>query len=111
MRLQTFPVLLVALALGCGGSAATGPSVAPDQVLIQGFAFNPTPRTVSVGTTVTWINKDGAAHTTTGGSGPDAWDSGQLSANASFTHTFGTPGTYQYVCTIHPGMHGTIIVN
>ena len=36
MRLQTFSVLLVAL--GCGGSGVTGPSVGPDQVLIQGFA-------------------------------------------------------------------------
>lgn len=110
MRLQTFPVLLAALALGCGGSGGTGPSVGPDQVLIQGFAFNPTPRTIAVGTTVTWINKDGTAHTTTNNAA-DAWDSGSMGANASFAHTFDTPGTFQYSCTIHPNMHGVIIVN
>jgi plastocyanin len=34
-----------------------------------------------------------------------------MAANASFSHTFDTPGSYPYSCTIHPNMHGTIVVN
>ena len=111
MRRLILPALLAALALGCGSSDSTGPTTAPNQVVIQGFAFNPTPRNISAGTTVTWVNKDGATHTTTGGSGQETWNSGNLSSNASFSHTFNAPGTYQYACTIHPSMHGTIVVN
>ena len=110
MRLAILPTLLVALVAGCGGSGSTGPT-SSDQVIIQGFVFNPSPRTISAGTTVTWVNRDASAHTTTGGSGTETWNSGSLSQNASFSHQFTVPGTYQYVCTIHPGMHGTIIVN
>ena len=105
--------LITAFALACGGggSGAMGPGPGPNEVVIQGFAFDPTPRTVSAGTTVTWVNQDGVNHTSTGGSGPETWNSGALATNGSFSHTFNAQGTYQYACTIHPGMRGTIVVN
>lgn len=103
--------LFAILALGCSGSGATDQGMSPNEVVIQGFAFNPSPRTVSVGTVVTWVNHDDVSHTTTGGSGQETWDSGALSKDGSFTHTFSVPGTYQYLCSIHPNMHGTIVVN
>src|SRR2546429_7405024 len=28
----------------------------------------------------------------------------------SFSHTFSSPGTFSYVCLIHPNMHGTVTV-
>ena len=104
--------LITAFALACGGgSGAMDPGPAPNEVVIQGFAFDPTPRTISAGTTVTWVNHDAANHTSTGGAGQETWDSGALSKNGSFSHTFNVQGTYAYACTIHPGMHGTIVVN
>ena len=70
-------------------TAAAGASV---QVAIQNFAFSPQTLTVAVGTTVTWTNKDSAAHTVTSDSG--AWtDSGMLDTNKSFSVTFSKPGT------------------
>lgn len=43
------------------------------------------------------------------------WPEGQVPPGAppitSFTMTFMTPGTYDYICVIHPWMSGTVIVN
>jgi len=113
MKRQMLAALLVVFAVGCSGNGPTAapPPPGPGEVAIQGFAFNPTPRSVSAGTTVTWINRDATSHTTTGGAGAETWDSGALSENGTFSHTFTTPGSYQYACMIHPGMQGTITVN
>ncbi len=106
--------------LGCGksyssyGSSPTAPSspapVPPNTVVMSGMAFSPTTLTVSVGTTVTWKNTDGIAHTSTSSTG--VWDTGNIPAGNSKTTTFNTAGTYPYVCTYHEamGMKGTVIV-
>lgn len=74
---------------------------------IMNFRFGDgQPLTVSVGTTVTWVNKDGAPHTVTGG----PLDSGTLNRNDSYSFTFTEPGTYEYICAFHPSMKHTIIV-
>ena len=76
--------------------------------------FIPSTVTVSVGETVTWENTDNAAHTATSGSstdGPDGvFDSSLMMVNGSFSHTFDTAGTYDYMCMVHPWMAGTVIV-
>src|SRR5215467_6136495 len=66
--------------------------------------YNPSPFSVPVGTTVTWINNDNTGHTVTQGnpSGttpPNGFDSGILAPGKTFTHTFGTAGTIRYYCT------------
>lgn len=65
------------------------------------------PIIVKAGTTVTWVNKDDTAHTTTSNSG--LWNSGVMAVGSSFSYTFSTAGTYPYHCNIHP-MTGTIEV-
>jgi hypothetical protein len=55
---------------------------------------------------VTWSNEDPTPHTATGG----AFDTGNLGTGASATVTFDTAGTFDYVCTIHPQMAGTVVV-
>ena len=105
--------LLMGFAAGCSneddnGDGNGGGTPAANEVWIQGNAFNPGNRTVSVGTTVTWTNKDGIAHTVTSNTG--AFGSGSLANNATFSFTFDTAGSYPYHCTIHPGMTGTITV-
>ena len=62
--------------------------------------------TVKAGTTVTFMNEDGAPHTATG----DGWDTGRLNRGDSKDVTFDTAGTFAYVCAIHPSMKGTITV-
>ncbi len=77
-------------------------------VSIQNLAFNPSTLTVTAGTTVTWINNDNVDHNVMSSTG--AFSSGTLANGQSYTYTFNTPGTYDYSCTIHPSMKGTIIV-
>ena len=75
--------------------------------------YNPSPLSVHVGTTVTWINNDNTGHTVTQGnpsgySPPNGFDSGILAPGKTFTHTFGTTGTIEYYCTLHPTMLGGV---
>jgi plastocyanin len=63
---------------------------------------------VSAGGTVTWTNVGQAPHTVTAGDG--SFDSGMLDSGGTFAQTFPTAGTYDYVCTFHPGMAGTVQV-
>lgn len=84
-------------------------AVATDEVEIENNAFSPANITVKKGTKVTWTNKDDVMHTaTTEGSNPEQFDSGNLGKNDSFSFTFNTVGTYNYLCTPHPFMKGTI---
>ena len=108
---------VVSLAACSGGYGSSNPtttsktSTAPasaSSVDLANFAFSPATITVKVGTTVTWTNKDGTAHTVTSDTG--AFDSGNLAANGKYSYTFSTAGTYPYHCTIHPYMKGTVIV-
>ncbi len=77
-------------------------------VLIQLASFQPDSLTVPAGTTVTWINRDIVRHTVT--STEELFDSGRLGSGESFSYTFNEPGTFDYHCTIHPIMQGTVIV-
>ena len=77
------------------------------EIDISGSAFQPANATVSKGTTVRWRNRDGFPHTTTSNDG--VWTA-SLSADERFSFTFNTPGTYTYICSIHPSMTGTITV-
>jgi plastocyanin len=77
--------------------------------------YNPSPLSVPVGTTVTWVNNDNTGHTVTegnpsGNTPPNGFDSGILGPGKTFTHTFDKPGAVQYYCTLHPTMLGEIIV-
>lgn len=87
-------------------TAAPGAST---PVAIKDFAFDPAVVTVRAGETVTWISQDGVAHTVA--AQPSAFESDVLDANERYSHAFTTPGTYRYICSIHPSMHGTVIVN
>jgi plastocyanin len=81
----------------------------PDtSISIQNFAFSPTAKTVTVGTTVHWKNLDGEPHTVR--SVDASFRSDALDQNESYTVKFDKPGTYKYVCSIHPQMVGTIVV-
>jgi plastocyanin len=80
-----------------------------NEVFIQGMAFSPSTITITAGTTVTWTNKDGVAHTVTSTTG--LFDSGSISTNETYSHLFSTAGTFPYLCTVHPTMTATVKVN
>ena len=83
-------------------------SVGTVQVGIVNFKFTPSELTVKAGTTIRWTNKGYVPHTVDFTDG--AVNSGVLNNGNQFTHTFATPGTYPYICHIHPFMHGTVVV-
>jgi plastocyanin len=76
--------------------------------MVAQFAFNPTVITVSTGTTVVWRNEDLAPHTVTSTDGE--FDSGIFDPGSSFTFTFNEPGSFDYVCQLHPQMQGSVTV-
>lgn len=88
-------------------SAPAGP-VSGNQVNINDFAFVPLTLTVAAGTTVTWTNHDEEPHTVAAGDG--SFRSPGMGTGATFSHTFSTPGKFDYICSIHPMMHGTVVV-
>jgi plastocyanin len=109
-------VLMIAAIVSCqftgsnygpGMGAASGSN---DNPSISGFAFHPAMITTSSGTTVTWTNYDGTAHTVTETSGPAAFDSNDIAPGSSYSLMLTLPGTYTYMCQRHPTMMGTIIV-
>ncbi len=79
-----------------------------DQVNIDNFAFVPATLTVRAGSTVTWTNHDEEPHTVAASNG--SFHSPGMGTGGTFSHTFATAGTFDYVCSIHPMMHGTVVV-
>lgn len=87
---------------------APQPPANGDRVNIDGFAFVPLTLTVKAGTTVTWTNRDEEPHTVAASDG--SFHSPGMGTGATFTHTFTAAGTFDYVCSIHPMMRGTVVV-
>jgi plastocyanin len=67
------------------------------------IAFVPETLTIETGDTVTWSNQDSVPHTVTG-----FGDDVNVPPGETFSHTFNEPGTFDYVCTIHPEMSGPL---
>ena len=101
-----------------GNVIASETSVQKNKINILGLEspfYSPNVINIKAGETLTFDNIDANFHTVTSGtqeSGPDGtFDSGLLKAGDTFELTLDKPGTYQYYCTIHPNMVGTIIVS
>lgn len=97
-------LLFVALP-AVGASAAEAQS---NSVVMKSFDFSPMSLTIKAGSSVTWKNLDGEPHTVTSVDG--LFRSGALDQNDTFTFKFDKPGTYKYLCSIHPRMMAAIIV-
>lgn len=142
-RTRTIPALLAGLALllaACGtapagepsqadgGSSApsatdaTPESAAPSEsggggeetVRLEGFAFDTDELTIAAGTSVRFVNADGAAHTVTEGSDGVATEDPiideELAPNGVTSFAFEEPGTYLITCLFHPSMNMTVVV-
>jgi len=121
------PVLLTAVAIAVGSllivllsddaSGGTPDAPSASQSVARGavtidiadFTFKPETVTVKAGTKVTWINNDSAPHTATDTAG-GAFDTGTLREGDKKTLRLKEPGTYAYICSIHPFMKATVIV-
>ena len=114
MRLSPLAALLGALLLGVAAPALAAPQSTTSAaattvtVMIKNFDFSPMTLKVPAGASVTWKNLDGEPHTVTSLDG--AFRSTALDEGDSFTFRFTKPGTYRYLCSIHPHMTATIVV-
>jgi plastocyanin len=88
---------------GAGASASAGPGYSPNTITVI----------IGVNNTVTWTNADTASHTVYSTSVPTsatAFNSPLIAPGGTYTQTFSVAGTYQYHCSIHSWMTGTVIV-
>jgi plastocyanin/mono/diheme cytochrome c family protein len=93
---------------GTGGHAAHGIGDHANIISMDGTAFEPRELEVKAGETVVWINKDPFPHNVSSASG--GIHSGDLDPDRQWQFRPTRPGTYSYVCTLHPGMNGRLIV-
>jgi plastocyanin len=96
---------------GGGGEAASGecPSGAVTIRMVD-IKFDPESATADAGQEICWVNDDTIDHNAVAESGAD-FESDLFGQGQTFTATVEEPGSVRYVCTIHPGMEGTITVN
>jgi len=102
------PVMIAVLLLTAASPRVKANDAANAEVKIDNFSFGPQSVTVSVGATVTWINRDDIPHTVVSTEG--VFKSKVRDTDEKFSYTFAKAGTYPYYCTIHPKMTGQIVV-
>lgn len=120
MRRAVAAALIAVLALvACGGGdkdknakppAGGGPLSGEAPVRIIDFEYKPTTVMVKPGTKVTWTNEDTSIHDIKDTSPLATPVSQELSKGDTFSITYAQPGSYNYVCAIHPYMTGTVEV-
>ncbi len=96
--------LALLLAIALGGTQAS----AAARVSIDGFAYKPATLRVDKGTTVTFANNSGSAHTATRKGG---FDTGRIKPGKAVAIRFSQRGSFAYHCTIHPFMRGKVVVD
>jgi plastocyanin len=79
------------------------------KVVIGNFAFGPPMLRVKAGTTVTWVNHDDIPHSIV--CPPLSVHSHPMDTDESFSFTFAKAGVYNYLCGLHPFMHGQVVVS
>jgi plastocyanin len=98
----------VPLTLALLSAAAPAHAAAERNVDIPGKRFTPPRLSIVRGDTVTWTNRDFFTHDIASLDG--SFRSGRLNSGATFAHTFATPGSFAYRCTLHPFMAGQVDV-
>lgn len=99
MKIKTILAFTVILALFSNCSKKPKGEPGPNEIWLEYQAYNPTQRSIAVGTTITFINKDNADHTVT--STTHAFDSGRIRSGNSFQYTFNTAGVFYFYCNYH----------
>ncbi|MGY2008735.1 cupredoxin domain-containing protein [Nocardia gipuzkoensis] len=131
LRAITGAALAGALLLsGCGGdesgSAATTtrkparPTTTAQQtgerkpaaatVAVDDMKFSPAEVTIKVGDTVTWKFDDKVPHSVQGIGDKAMGINSPIFDRGEWSYTFTTPGSYRYLCSLHPEMRGSVTV-
>lgn len=99
-------VVIAAASGGCGGDSDEADAVEPGTVVLRPSAFQPETIKVGAGDTVTWKWREKVSHNIVGDGGIDK----KVADNGTYTRTFEKKGTFDYRCTVHPGMDGSVVV-
>ncbi len=94
----TSPAISVISLVPGAGTNTSSKGYRPDSITVV----------VGVNNTIKWTNDDSAPHTVT--ANDESFYSGNMAPGQTFTYSFLTPGVYQYHCTYHPWMTGTVTV-
>ncbi|MGE5525604.1 MAG: cupredoxin family copper-binding protein [Rhodospirillaceae bacterium] len=89
-------------------AVAHGAAAATHTITIEAMSYSPATLRVKRGDTVVWINKDAFPHTAT--AADRSFDSGEIPSGKRWRYVAKTSGTHPYVCTFHPTMKATLIV-
>lgn len=104
----------VSTAPATGAAASSAPAAQSSGnvvVNVKGMSFSPASITVNVGDKVTWRFDDGGIpHTVTGVKGAATAINSPILKEGDYSYTFDKAGTYDYICTLHPDMKGTVTV-
>ena len=100
--------LLAVPSSGCGEDEQPSTATADTAIEARDFAFEPAERSVKVGATVTWTNTGETTHNVKG----PGFFSEAIAPDETYEHRFTKPGTFDYLCNLHPTMmRGTIEVS
>ncbi|HEX2234866.1 MAG TPA: hypothetical protein VHK89_01180 [Actinomycetota bacterium] len=96
----------------CSGHGGERPTAERGVVVrMADNCFTPTVLYAQRGTTVRFVNEDAANHTVGGAAGSFGDMHAPIRPGASVSHTFDEEGVFPYVCLLHPGMAGAIVVD
>jgi plastocyanin len=109
MAVLIWGISTVALSVFADDGANSSAGGKSNKIEIKDFMFNPQKITVKSGEKITWINRDEEPHTVVS-VGKKFPKSSGLDTDQEYSITAGAPGTYEYFCSVHPKMTGTIVV-
>ena|SRR5829696_3908377 len=101
--------LVLLLGSTTAGAAQRGRTPTTHTVTLEGMVFKPAALTIRAGDTVVWVNKDIVEHTATA-SAANGFDSKMIGPGKSWKRAFTSKSSFDYVCTYHPTMKGTLVV-
>lgn len=99
--------MIAFLAAAAAAFAPPAPAATTHTVAMDGTRFVPETLTVRRGDRIVWVNKDPFPHTATAAG---TFDSASIAAGHSWSYVARKAGEFPYVCTLHPGMKGRLVV-
>lgn len=105
---RLIPLLLVPACLAAGVSAAGAASTRT--VVLEDVEFKPSSVRIKRGDTVRWVWRDGSTPHNVRSRGSRRFKSSSTKTRGRHAVRFSRAGTYRYVCTVHIGMDGRVVV-
>lgn len=96
--------------VGAGSFVHASGAATTRTVVLEDIEFTPSRVTVSRGSTVRWVWRDGATSHNVISRGTKRFRSSTTKQSGTYSVRFRRSGTYRYVCTIHPNMIGRVVV-